>query len=320
MWKAAAISVCAAFLLASCGRPDASGIYVSASDRQVTLVQLVETKDGTLTGRAEELSIDSSGNVKDRIVPLDGAASDGNLVFKPTSVWFGGLQATGTLTRAGLALTTGGNTFVIARSTMENYQAAVAHFREVAASTRQKVADAKAAQAAHEAQLKAIRAVADKIVALDNATTRLRSDTERMNKGLANSPDFGARSAANTARIERMLKAAPTLSSLQRGQLGVQASQIEVDTNQVEVARSQYAIELNQVVQDAGPVADQVEAFCNSPQGAQFAKPCGPAKAAAADFRASLERGRTSFNGYKQAVQNEISRQDALIRQIDRMQ
>jgi len=319
MWKAA-IAASAALLLASCGRPDASGIYVSASDRQVTLVQLVETKDGTLTGRAEDLSIDSNGDIKDRVIPLDGAASDGNLVFKPTSVWFGGLQATGTLTREGLALTTNGNTFVIARSNMENYQAAVAHLRDVSASERQKIANAKAAQAAHEAQLKALRAVADKIVALDNATTRLRSDTERMNRGVANSPDFGARSAANTARIERMLRLAPTLSNSQRGQLGVQASQVEVDTNQIEVARSQYAIELNQLVQDAGPLAEQVENFCNSPQGAQFAKPCAPAKAAVADYRASLERGRNSFSGYRQAVQNEISRQDALIRQIDRMQ
>jgi hypothetical protein len=319
MWKSAAISVSAAILLASCGHPDASGIYVSASDRQVTLIQLVETKDGTLTGRAEELSIDTNGDVKDHIIPLDGAASDGNLVFKPTSVWFGGLQATGSLTSNGLSLTTDGNTFVIARSNIENYQAAVAHLREVAARERQKITDAKVAQATREAQLKEIRAVADKIVAIDNAMTRLRSDTERMNKGLANSPDFGARSAANTTRIERMLKVAQTLSGSQRGQLSVEASQIEVDTNQIEVARSQYAIELNQLVQDAGPIADQVENFCNSPQGAQFVKPCGPAMTAAADYRASLARGRISFGGYKQAVQNEISRQDALIRQIDRM-
>lgn len=320
MWKAAAFSIAAAFLLTSCGHPDASGIYVSASDRQVTLVQLVETKDGTLTGRAEELSIDTDGNIKDRTVPLDGAASDGNLVFKPTSVWFGGLQATGTLSREGLSLTTNGNTFVIARSTMENYHAAVTRLREVAANARQKIADAKAVQATREAQFKAARDFTDKIVALENAANRLRSDTERMNRGIANSPDFGARSAVNTARVERMLKLAPTLSYVQRGQLGVQASQVEVDTNQIEVARTQYAIQLNQIVQDAGPIADQIENFCNSPQGGQFAKPCAAVKAAAMDYRGALERARNSFNGYKQAVQNEISRQDALIRQIDRMQ
>jgi hypothetical protein len=316
MWKIAAMA-CAVLVLASCGRPDASGIYVSASDRQVTLVQLVETKDGTLTGRSEELSISSSGDVKDRSVPLDGAASGGNLVFKPASVWFGGLQATGTLTRDGLALTTGGNTSIFSRSNMENYQAAVARLREVAAGQRKRMADAKVAQAVRVAQLKAIRDAADKVVALNNAATRLRTDTERMNRGLASSPDFAARSAANTARIERMLKIAPTLPASQRGQLGVQASQVEVDTNQIEVARSQYAIELNQIVQDAGPIAVAVKKFCESPQGVQFAKPCGPAKAAAADFKGSLARGRASFNGYKQAVQTEISRQDVLIRQID---
>jgi hypothetical protein len=96
----------------------------------------------------------------------------------------------------------------------------------------------------------------------------------------------------------------------------VAANQVEVGTSQIEVARSQYAIGLNQIVQDAAPIADLLERFCGSPQGAQFVEPCVGATAAAADYRASFARDRTSFIGYKQAVQDELNRQTAMIQRM----
>jgi len=63
-------------------------------------------------------------------------------------------------------------------------------------------------------------------------------------------------------------------------------------------------------------IAAQLQQFCDSPRGAQFAQPCGPAKAAAADFQATLARGRDHFLGYKQAVQDELARQSAMIQRM----
>ena len=316
MWKARVISGCAVLLLTSCGRPDASGIYVAASDRRVELIQIVETKDGILSGRLEEISVNANGAVEDHTTPLDGAASGKELMFKPTSAWFGGLQATGSLTLCGLTLTGNGNTVNVARSGMGNYQAAVAHLQTVAANDRKRIATANVLQVRKVAESRALQSVINTASVIQNAATRIRADTTRMNAGIDNSPEFGERAAANTARIAKGLRIAPTLSDVQRNQLVVEANQIEIETNQIEIARSQYAGELNQIVQDAESIAVQAQRVCDSPQGAQFVQPCGPAKAAVADFKSTLMRGRQSLLGYKRDVQNELARQSAMIEQM----
>lgn len=317
MWKKIGIVVCATMFLVSCGKPNASGIYLAASDHNVTLIQIVENKDGGITGRLEQISINADGTVKDETIPLDGAASGHDLILKPTSVWFGGLQASGTFSSNHLTLTGSGFTIEARISSLENYQAAVAHLQSIAAEDRQRVADARAVQARQAADAKAVADTANKTATIEKDTAQLRDDTAKMNAAIANCPNFHQRAAANTARIAKMLEVATTLSSMQRNQLIVEANQVQVGTNQIEVARSQYAIGLNQIVQDAGPIAEQLKHFCDSPDGAQFSQPCGPAKAAADDFTASFARGRNAFVGYKQSVQDELDRQSALIRQMN---
>jgi hypothetical protein len=283
----------------------------------VTLIQIVENKDGGLTGRLEQVSVNADGTVKDETMPLDGAASGHDLIFKPTSVWFGGLQASGTFSGGSLTLTGAGFTIEAGLSSLENYQAAIAHLRSVAAGDRQRIADAQATRARQAAKAQAIADTANKTAIIEKDTARLSDDTAKMNAAVANCPNFRQRAANNTARIAKMLEVAPTLSNMEHNQLIVEANQVQVGTNQIEVARSQYAIALNQIVQDAGPIAEQLQRFCNSPDGAKFAQPCGPAKAAAANFATSFAHDRSAFVGYKQAVQNELDRQSALIRQMN---
>jgi hypothetical protein len=317
----------AALLLSSCGQPDASGIYLSASDRQVILIQIVEMKSGSLTGRLEQVTMGANGTIKDQTIPLDGAASGHDLMFRPVSAWFGGLEATGKYSGDSVTMTGTGITLQAERSSLDEYQAAVSHLQTIAAVVRQRIATiqaaraaqaqaAREAQAALAAQNQAIQDAANKTATIESATVQLRNDMARMDEGLAKCPDFGQRSAANTARIDKMLRVATTLSGVERNQLIVEANQIEVGTNQIEVARSQYAIALNQIVQDARPIADQLQRFCNSPQRAQFAQPCADATAATTDFQTSLARGRNAFNGYKQAVQDDLARQSAMIQRM----
>jgi hypothetical protein len=304
-------------MLASCGRPNASGVYVSSSDRNVTLVHLIESKDDNLTGRLEQMTVDASGTVKDQTIPLDGTASERDLLFKPVSVWYGGLQASGRITDDGLTLTAAGHTLNVPRSSLDKFQIAVARLQLVARADRQRIANFRAAQARLAVEVQAIKGAAAKTTTIEQFTAQLRNDTVRINNGIAACPDFGQRSAANTARISKMLRIAPTLSDVQRNQLIVAANQVEVGTNQIEVARSQYAIELNQLDRDAEPIADQLQRFCDSQQGTQFTEPCGPAKAAVTEFRSSTIRGRKVFLPYRQAVQDEIARQTAMIQQMD---
>jgi hypothetical protein len=113
-----------------------------------------------------------------------------------------------------------------------------------------------------------------------------------------------------------MLQMAPTLSDYDRNRLVVAADQVENGTNQIDLACSNYVLALNQIVQTAGPIAQTLQGFCGSPQGASFAQPCGPAKAAAAEYQATVTRGHTIFLGYKQAVQEALSRQASMIRRM----
>jgi len=320
-------SVCAALLLVSCGRPDASGIYLHTSDREVALVQLVEAKDGKVSGRLEDVTIATNGTVNDQATAMDGEASGHDLMLKPASAWYGGVNASGSFSGNELTLMGTGFTLTAQKSSLGSYQAAVANLQSVAARQRQQIASAQAAQEAQTraaqqvqaeqtAQAQAFQDAASKTAAIENATVQLRNDTMRLSAGIANCPDFGQRSAANTSRIAKMMEVAPTVSDVQRNQLIVAANQVEVGTNQIEVARSQYAIALNQIVQQAGPLAEQLLGFCGSTQGAQFAQPCGPAKAAAVDYQASLARGKSAFLGYKQAVQDELARQSAMIQRM----
>ena len=243
--------------------------------------------------------------MQDESLPLDGAASNHDMIFKPTSVWYGGLLAGGTFSGDGLTLTGTGFSLRAVRSSLDDYQAAVAHLQSVAGNDRQAIAIAQAASD-----------VANKTMTIENDATRLRNDTQKMDAGVANCPDFGKQAESNTARIAKMLRAAPMLTGVDRSQLAVEASQIEVETNQIEVARSQYVIGLNQIVQDAASIAGQLRKFCNSSNSVQFAQPCRVAKAEATDFVASLGRGHTAFGRFKQAVEDQLAQQSTMIRRI----
>jgi hypothetical protein len=314
MKRTAAFAV-AALLLASCGRPDASGIYVAASDRQVTLVQLVETKDGNVTGRLEQVSVGAGGVVSDQATAVDGAASQNDLMFKPASAWFGGLAASGTFSGDHLTLTGTGFTLDATRSTLADYQMAVARLQSVAAAERQRIVDAQAAQAALAARQQAARDEAQAISQISAETAQLSADTARLNMGVQNCPNFAAQAASNTTRVANMLRVAPTLSDLQRDQLSVAANQVEVGTNQIEVARTQYVIGLNGIAQDGANLVQQLNGSCGAPAPDLYPV-CGNARRAVGDFTASVAHGRSVVMPYKAAVQGELDRQQALIQRI----
>jgi len=314
------LAFCLAIVLASCGNPEVSGIYLHASDRKVILVQLVEAKDGTVTGRLEEVTISDRGVVSDKTIPLDGVASDENIVFKPVSAWFGGLQASGTVNSNVLSIVGSGTQLSIRRSNLEEYKAAIARLHGVAETDRKRIVENDLAIARRASLASAIQAVENRKAALEDAALRLREESARLQQVLSKSPDFTQAAANNTGRIARMLQAAGRLSEGQRSQLAVEASQIEVGTNQIEVARSQFAYGLNDIVGRAGQAAQQVMLFCKSPPGAQSTAPCANAKAAEEDFRATIANGEKTFGRHKLGVQGEIEKQQELIRRIDRMQ
>jgi hypothetical protein len=302
--------------LSACGKPDNSGIFVANSERQATLVQLVQTPDGRLTGRVEEMAVQAGGQIKDDVEPLDGAASrhDLTLTSKPVS-FLPGVSMTGKVDGDTLTLVGQGTSIQARRSSLDGYQAAVARLRTLAQTEQRQAAEARAAQEARAAESRRIMAIANTTQSLGQATTELRDITAKFNAGVANAPDFGQRAAVNTARVNELARRAATISGLQRSQLAVDANQVIVDTNQVQVARNQYGIELGQVAQPGGVLANRIDAFCASP-APQFVEPCKAASTAAADFKAAYVRGKAHFQAFDQGIKAALNAQSATVQRM----
>jgi hypothetical protein len=293
-------------LVASCGgKPDASGIYLAATDADAAMIQLVQSQDGHVTGRIEVMAANARGVIQTKNADLDGSVSGHDLMLRPASVWFGGIQASGTFAGSKLTLTRNGETVEAKRSSLEAYQAAVNHLKETA--RRRHLAFVA---------LQNQRRIADVVTQVGNIAANLRSDTAKLTDGLSRSPNFAQLAAGNTNRIEKMVKRAPSLNDLQRNQLSVDANQVEVETNQIEITRSQYAIKLNDLVEDASQNMKALDQLCAVTQPSPMTSVCGEAKAAASSFKAVVEKGNSTFTPYKQNVQNELDKQNALSQRI----
>lgn len=305
------------FLVAGCGSQDASGIYVVKSDNEVTLVQLIEDKDHKLTGRIEVNTIGADANVTGKTASLDGSVSGNDLILRPASIWLGGIEASGSYSSSSLQLTGKGFNFTAERTSLDAYQEAVANLKSIASERREKLAQTNATLRQEEARIQGERDTTASISTIREAVSRITIATNRLNEGMSKSPDFAKMASANTTRVGRMLAAAPSMSEVQRGQLGVQANQVIVGTNQIEVSRNQYSIRLNAVVDDAKQAAVPITKLCGGTPAPRFAAACGEAFTAMKGFKSAMERGLASFSPYKQRVADEMKRQEELAAKID---
>ena len=307
---------CGALALSACARPDASGIYLAKSDREAAMIQLVQTGDGAVTGRVEVVSIGPGGVLNDRSATVEGVAARRELVFRPAIAWLGGVSASGSFNRDSLTLSGGGSALKARKASLAAFEKAAAQLRVRAAEERGRVADAPGKQAAEAAEATAFKDAADKGAKLRQAALELRTDAMKINDGVAAAPDFGQRSAENTAKVAKMLQMAPTLPAQDRNQLSASANNVAVATYQIEVARYNYALGLDQIIQRGSPLATSVQRFCDTPEAAPFSEPCSEAKAAAIDFQSAVVHGYTVFKSYKQAVRQDEDRQNEMARKI----
>jgi hypothetical protein len=296
-------------LLASCGRPDSSGVYVSRSDQQAALIQLTQSKDGVVAGRIEITSIGADGTVNDEAKTFDGVASSHDLTFKPAGA---GLGVSGTFSGDTLTISRNGMPLKARKASLGDFQKAVAQLRAKAAGQRRLFAQSQASPAVGAVEAGDIKDAAT----LSRAVTQLETDTARLDQGVSSAPDFGKQSAANTARIAQMAGSAPSLSGSERRRLAASANEVIVETNQIDIARSQYAIGLDPIVQRASPVATAVQRFCDTAQAAQLGQDCSRAKAAATSFQSALVHGSVVLKGYKQTIQMELARQNEMVQRM----
>jgi hypothetical protein len=296
-------------LLASCGRPDSSGVYLSRSDREATLIQLTQTNDGGVTGRLEVMSIGPGGTVNDEFRTFVGVAFNHELTLKPAGA---GLGLSGSFSRDTLTITRNGAPLKARKASLGDFQKAVTQLRAKAAGERRLFAQNQAGSAVGTVEAGDIKDAAT----LGQAVTQLESDTVKLDQGVSAAPNFGQQAAGNTARIAQMARTAPTLGGQERRRLAASANQVIVETNQIDIARTQYAIGLDEIVQRASPVATQAQRFCDASQAAQLKLQCSRALAAATSFQSALVHGSVVLKGYKQTIQTELARQNEMVQRM----
>lgn len=278
--------------LTACGRPDASGVYLAKAERRLTLIQLVQARDGAVTGRVETVSIGPDGLVSDESRPLDGAAAGRDLAFSSSGVTLGALTAQ--------------------RSSLKDYQAALKALQSRAVAQRRGLAEAEGEQADLAAKAATLGDGPDRTARLDAAAAALRGDAEKLGAGVDAAPDFAQRSAQNTTRMEKLAATA----GHDRGQALASASQLIVDTNQAAVARARYVAPLNQIIRRSAPLASEVQNVCGSDRAQALSAPCAGAAAAATGFQSALVRAVALFSGQKRAIQDDLARQNAMLQKM----
>lgn len=110
-----------AVALAGC-RSSASGVYVQVSDHAVSMIQLVQSKDGRLSGGIEDVRIAADGSISDHSNAIEGAADGSQLVLRSTGI-LGALSPNlgGALKDGGLELTWPGGQASYRRSSLQAF-------------------------------------------------------------------------------------------------------------------------------------------------------------------------------------------------------
>lgn len=304
-------------LLSGCGKPDHSGVYVFATEREVTMVQIVQSEDGQVTGRVQSDTINQDGTIARSDAAIDGAISGNELVLKPTSPWFGGINASGAFEGDTLTLTAEGGSMSAKRTSLSDFQRRADGLKAIAADKRRELAAVQARSESEREEKLAQRNLIDRAELVSQRVIEIRSGTVRLSTAIEKAPDFAGAAATNTAKIGRLARTAPTLSDVPRGQLSVAAHQIEIQTNQILIQRDQYAANLSQMSDQIARKVAQVSQICTPPISPQLVNPCTDAEQATRGFQTVYERARSTFKPLKTRIEAELREQQRLLTAID---
>ncbi len=232
-----------------------SGTYVGKSSNSAFLVQVVETKDGQLTGRYEEVILQPTGKIDDNNAIIAGAVNGRTVVvtIKATEFLVGGIVASGTIDGRALHLTGGGNGVNMTLNLLKSDEA---DFRtQVAALTRQQVAQ-------HD-----IKIAADQLVELKGLSDRMIAFATKADALLPKFAPAEQRYRDITRRIRGAL--AREQSIYGGGQASVARGQISVAINQTAIEGSQLhdsvQSSFRDIANDAGQLASEAKGasqFC----------------------------------------------------------
>jgi hypothetical protein len=224
---------------------DISGTYVGKGSNSAFLMQIVETKDGQLTGRYEEVVLQPTGKIDDTNAIIAGAVSGPTVVvtIKGAEFLAGDIVASGTIEGRALHLTGGGHGVNL---TLNLLKADEADFRTwVAALTRQ------------QAVQRDMKIAADQLAGLRRLSDRMTAFAAKADAMLPKFAPVEQRYRDITRRMRRAL--AREQSIYGGGQASVARGQISVAINQAAIEGSQLHDSVQSSYQDMANNAGQLD-------------------------------------------------------------
>ena len=226
--------------IASASAEDISGTYIGKASNGAFLVQLVETGDGHLTGRYEQVLLQPGGKIDDMNAVVTGAVDGQTVVvtIKPSEFLSGTIAASGTIEGRLLHLSGGGNggslNLNLLRSDEADFRAQVALLTEQA----RQINNARLQQEA--AQRKA-KIEADQLANLQRLTQQMTVFTTKADAILPKFAPVEQRYHDITQRMRGALAREQSISgggqaSVARGQISVAINQAAIQANQLHIS------------------------------------------------------------------------------------
>jgi hypothetical protein len=309
-WSRRLLIVCSFLALTNPAFADgASGTYVGKGTNSAFFLQIVETSDGRLTGRYEQILLEPNGKLDDTNAAITGAVDGQTIVvtIKPPGLLADSLTASGTLEGRMLHLTgSNGLTLNLVKSDEADFRAQLAVLTEQARQM-------DAARAQQEAAQRRAKAEADYITHIHSLTEQMDAFTARADMHLKNFPPTEQRYRTITERMRAALARERTIYG--DGQAAVARSQISISISQAEIAANQIHIEVGGAYQNfdftSGPLLrDSIDTAqgCHRAHADTAADPVPPGMAASNSACLSLLYSAKKFWDRTKALREAFAR------------
>jgi hypothetical protein len=241
-----------------------SGVFVTAKANLVELIQIVQTPDGRLSGRVEDVSLAPNGNVEDKTMSFDGAA-DGRQIVLSIRLPFLGVARSATASLDGdmLHLWWQGGSEVLRRADTNQFETAVYALRSRSSQIKAELVRENAArdrETAVQSVLALGQRVSQNVDALAASTTSAAASLRRADE------QYGdlASNAQRNRRVPFILSAS-NAQHVQSMHAGTDAQGYVIQINLVHSDVRSLAARMTLMVSDARSSITSMEAACHSP-------------------------------------------------------
>jgi hypothetical protein len=295
-------------------RADMSGTYVGKGPNIAVLVQFVETSGGNLTGRYEQVVLQTDGKVEDMNATIAGARNGETVVatLKTADFFAAAIPVSGTFQGGVLHLTGGAN------SVLNLEKGDEADFRTQVATLNRRAGEIRDARAEAEANARQEKLEADRLSRLQNLTGRISAFSARADTSLPKFAPVEQQYRTITGRMRGGLARERSIygggqAGVARGQLSVAINQLAIEANQIHInthgSYQQFDFNSRQLTREAA----EANGWCQGTVPVSLIGACQQFSDAQKNFARHVMALRAAYSQLEAVWTSERRDQDAIV-------